>query len=287
MSGARVEQLLVAVGDNVTAGQVVAILDSHRSRTAALYQSRAMIAVSRAKVALIKAGPKREDVKAQEAVIRRLEAELVATEHDYERGKGLIRRNALSREDYDARRSKYEQSRASLEEARAKLEAMQVIRPVDVQGAEAELAQAEAGLVVAQEDVRNTEVRCPISGQVLRIRTRAGERIGDQGILDVGNTRVMQVVAEVYEEDVAKVRLGQQAKVRVPTLGAEFRLSGAVVSKNLVVARQDIFKNDPVADIDSRVVEVRIRLSPEAGALVQGLSNARAEVVIDVSGGSP
>ena len=106
--------------------------------------------------------------------------------------------------------------------------------------------------------------------------------MGDQGILDVGNTNVMQVVAEIYEEDVGKVSIGQTAKVRVPTLGVD--LSGTVVSKDLIVSRKVIFSNDPVADIDARVVEVRIRLSAANGARVAGLSNARVEVVIDLSG---
>ena len=36
MSGARVERLLVAVGDHVAAGQTVAILDTYRGRAASL-----------------------------------------------------------------------------------------------------------------------------------------------------------------------------------------------------------------------------------------------------------
>ena len=102
--------------------------------------------------------------------------------------------------------------------------------------------------------------------------------------MEVGNIEVMHVVAEVYEEDVARVRIGQAARVRVPSLGAE--LSGQVVRKDLVVGRKVIFNNDPVSDTDARVVEVRIRLAPEDGSRVAGLSNARAEVVINVNGGA-
>ena len=60
-------------------------------------------------------------------------------------------------------------------------------------------------------------------------------------------------------------------------------LSGLVVSKDLIVSRKVIFSNDPVADIDARVVEVRIRLSVKDGAKVAGLSYAGVDVVIDVS----
>ena len=92
----------------------------------------------------------------------------------------------------------------------------------------------------------------------------------------------MHAVAEVYEQDVGKVSVGQKAKVRVPTLGAD--LTGEVVRKDLVVSRKVVFSNDPVADIDARVVEVRIELSSEDSRKVAGLSNARCEVVIDVGG---
>jgi HlyD family secretion protein len=282
MTGARVDLLLVGVGDDVKAGQVIAILDTQRSRAATVLEAKTKVEVARARLAQVKAGPKPEDVRAQEAVIRRSEADFVAAQEDFERGSRLAGSNAIAQEDFTARRSKFEQARAILEQGKAQLEVIKAIRQVDVKAAEAEVSQAEASLAVAQEDLRSTEVQSPLSGRVLCIRTRPGERVGDQGILNVGNTSAMQVVAEVYEEDVGKVRIGQMATVRVPTLGVD--LSGVVVGKDLMVSRKILFSNDPVADIDARVVEVRIRLSAEDGAKVAGLSNARADVVIDVSG---
>ncbi|MBX3440663.1 MAG: efflux RND transporter periplasmic adaptor subunit, partial [Planctomycetaceae bacterium] len=256
-------------------------------RAASIRQFQALIAVAQAKLALIKAGPKQEDIRAQEAVIRHKEADLADAESNHQRAQQLFAKNALSKEEFDTRGMRLNQSRASLEQEQARLEAMKAIRPEDVQGAEAELAQAEASLAIAEEALRNTEVRSPISGQVLRIHARAGERIGDDGLMDVGNIREMHVVAEIYEADIGKVRIGQSAKVRIPTLGEEVWLQGEVVTKDLVVARQDLFDNDPVADIDSRIIEVRIGLSSEDSAKVAGLSNARAEVVIDVRGEAP
>jgi HlyD family secretion protein len=164
---------------------------------------------------------------------------------------------------------------------------MKIVRPEDVAVASADLAQAEANLTIAEEDLRNTEVRSPISGRILKIRARSGERVGEEGLLDIGDTSVMYVVAEIYEADVADVELGQIAKVRLPTRNSTGWLKGEVVGKDLEIARQDVFDNDPVADIDSRVVEVRIRLTPEDGAKVAGLSNARAEVVINLDEATP
>jgi HlyD family secretion protein len=281
-AGARVHKILVTVGDVVKAGQSVAILDTQRSRAATVLEARAKVEVARAKLAQVQAGPKRQEVRAQQAVIRRTEADLAAAQEEFERATRLINIKAVSREEFTLSRQKLAQAQATLEQNQAQLDSLKTIRQVDVKAVEAEVLQAEASLGVAQEDLQLTQVRSPLSGRVLRIRVRPGERVGDQGILDVGNTDVMHVVAEIYEEDVAKVSIGQAAKVRVPTLGMD--LSGAVVSKDLIVSRKAVFSNDPVADIDARVVEARIRLSAADGAKVAGLSNARVNVVIDVSG---
>jgi HlyD family secretion protein len=281
--GGRVDRLLVAVGDRVEAGQVVAVLDTYLRRAAAVGEARAKVEVARAKRLQVQAGPKPEDVRSQEALIDRYQAEFRAAEKDLGRASLLWKKSASSRQEFDDQNLKYEQARESLNQAKAQLAAMKAVRPVDVQVAEAELTQAEASLAVARADRDATEVRSPTSGRVLRIHVWPGERVGEPGILEVGNIDVMNAVAEVYEEDVSKVHLGQAAQVRVPSLGAA--LSGKVVCKDLVVSRKILFNNDPVADTDARVVEVRIRLAPEDSPKVAGLSNARVEVLVDVNGG--
>ena len=134
-----------------------------------------------------------------------------------------------------------------------------------------------------EADLQAAEVRSPITGRVLRIQARPGERVGDKGILEVGNTDVMYAVAEVYEEDVGKVHAGQAAKVRVPTLGV--RLSGEVVTEGpgrRPQGRSSTTTRWPIpTPASSRSASAS---SPQDSPKVAGLSNARAEVVIDVSG---
>src|SRR5271165_1648026 len=74
--GGRVDKLLVDVGNRVQAGQVVAILDPYRRREAAVMQAQAQVGVAQAKLAQVLAGPKPEDVQAQEALVSRSEAEV-------------------------------------------------------------------------------------------------------------------------------------------------------------------------------------------------------------------
>ena len=48
LAGARVEQLFVDVGDEIKAGQVVAILDTNLSRAAAVLEAKAKVEVAKA-----------------------------------------------------------------------------------------------------------------------------------------------------------------------------------------------------------------------------------------------
>ena len=163
--GGRVDRLLVDVGAWVKAGQVVAILDPYRRREAAVLQAQAQVGVAGAKLAQVKAGPKPEDVHAQEALISRSGAEVRAAERDLGRSSILLKRAAGSRQDLDDQALKYEQSRDSLDQAKAQLDAMKAIRPADVKVAEAELIHAEAGLALARA-----------AGSINRLDFRLGER---------------------------------------------------------------------------------------------------------------
>jgi HlyD family secretion protein len=277
--GARVESLLVQEGDEVTAGQPVAILATSARREAALRESQARLEVARARLEQVKQGSERNDIRAQESVVRRLEFDLDNTRRQFHRIDGLFKRGASTDEERDNSEWKLRQNESLLDQSRAQLDRLKVVRPADLLVAEAEVAQARAAVRVAEEDLAATKVSSPFGGVVLRIHTRPGQRIAEEGIVDLGATQEMHAVAEVYEEDIGRVRTGMKATVRVP--GLDWQGKGEVISMSRVVSRKVIFSNDPVADTDARVVETRIRLQPDDSKKVNLLSNARVEVVID------
>jgi len=150
--------------------------------------------------------------------------------------------------------------------ADAELEAARLARDV----ARASLARAEA-------DLELSRVRSPLDGQVLEIHAREGERVGPEGILELGDTSAMFVVAEVYETEIGRIREGQRATIRSPALPAA--LEGVVERIGLKIGKKDVLGTDPVADADARVVEVEVRLQdPEPAAR---LTNLRVDVVFE------
>jgi HlyD family secretion protein len=73
LDGDRIAQLLVKQGDNIKAGQVVAILDSRDKLQDALSQAQEQVKMAQAKLAQVKAGAKSGEIFAQKATIERLQ----------------------------------------------------------------------------------------------------------------------------------------------------------------------------------------------------------------------
>ena len=89
----------------------------------------------------------------------------------------------------------------------------------------------------------------------------------------------MYAVAEVFEADVHRVQIGQTVELTVRTTNQT--LHGVVESIGLQIGKRNILDTDPVADLDSRVVEVRVRLHEADSRTVAALTNLRVDVRID------
>jgi len=137
---------------------------------------------------------------------------------------------------------------------------------------------AVADLRLARAELARVEVRAPIAGRVLSVHARAGERVGSDGILDLGETGAMYAVAEVYEADVGAVALGAAAEVSSTALPRP--LHGVVEDIALRVRKQDVLGTDPAARTDARVVEVEVRLDEADVALAAGYTHLQVEVAI-------
>lgn len=256
----------------------------------------------------------------QSAAVRRLEAELANAQSEYRRYEALYQEGAESASRYDSKRLSVETLFRQLQEARAELnrldrtgrqevqEAAAVlsrveragqqqwqeakstlssvaeVRTVDVRTALAEVAAARAARDRAAAALERAYLRAPSDGQILKIHARAGEKIGDDGLLDLAQTDRMVAVAEVYQTDVGLVRVGQPATVVGQAIQGSLR--GTVAQVGLQVLRQNVFSNQPGENLDRRVVEVRILLDPASTARVRSFTNLQVEVSIETGTGN-
>lgn len=177
------------------------------------------------------------------------------------------------------------QNKDTLEEqiigAEATLDSAGEVREVDVIKAQAGVNKAIAALRQAEEDLELTNVKAPTDGQIIKINAYPGEIVGDEGVVEFAQTKSMMVMAEVYESDIGKVKVGQTATVQSETGAFEGELTGKVGQIGLKIGKQDVLSTDPAADVDSRVVEVKIYLDAQTSSLVSSLTNSKAIIKIN------
>ncbi|BAS54415.1 secretion protein HlyD [Leptolyngbya boryana NIES-2135] len=316
--GSRIAELRVKLGDRVRKGQIIAVLDTHDRALAALTQAQKRVGIAQAKLAQVEAGAKRgeisaqqatidrtevqlrEDVAAKDAAIAKLEAEVKNAELEFQRYEFLEKQGAISTSLKDGKRLTLDVSRQQLAEAKANrrqaaetiakqvkeaeatLDRIAEVRPVDIEAAQAEVQSAIAAVQQTQAELDLTVVRAPRDGQILKVHTWEGEIIDSKnGIVSIGQTDVMYAVAEVYETDLPKIRVGQAATMTSVSGGKLARsLKGKVDEIGLEVAKKDVLNTDPAASIDARVVEVKVRLDPEDSQSVAGLTNMKLQIAI-------
>ncbi|MGC8451841.1 HlyD family efflux transporter periplasmic adaptor subunit [Cylindrospermopsis raciborskii LB2897] len=315
--GIRIAKLLVKKGDKIRQGQLIAFLDSYSLNLAALEKAKRQVEVAKANLEKVEAGAKQGDIyaqkatigrleaelrgetSAQKAIIARLQAELNNAQRENQRYEDLYENGAVSASNAESkrlRRDTLEQQineakaalnrtqqtlQKQLNEAQARLNSIVEIRPTDLQLAKADLASAKASVTQVQAELDLSIIRSPIDGQVLKINAWPGEIISSQGIAELGRTQQMYVVAEVYETDVKKVKLGQSVDITADAFSG--KIQGTVTDIGLQVNQQNIFNNHPGADTDNKIVDVKIRINnPKDNQRVADLTNLQVQVWINM-----
>lgn len=254
------------------------------------------------------------DRTAQQATIAKLKAELNNAQAEYDRYRDLANNGAISKSLLDSKRLLVEtasqqvneanavlvrldqtaerqrsESQAAIErtrstgstqveEAKANLDRIGEVRPVDIQLAQAEVNNAIALLKKAETELDRAYIRAPMNGQILKIHTRPGEKQNTKGIAELAQTDSMIAIAEVYQTDIAKVQPKQTAVITSQGFSGE--LKGEVFYIDRQVNQQKVFSNQPGENLDRRIIEVKIRLTPEGSRQVSGLTNLQVQAVI-------
>lgn len=311
----RIEELLVEEGDRVEAGEIIATLDNRDRLQAALQQAEERVRVARAQLAQVQAGAKTGELEAQRAEIARLqadragnlaaqrseiarlEAEVENARVEYGRYESLYRQGGVSASERDAKYLTYTTAREQLQrareelarietttqqqiqQARATLDRIAEVRPVDIEAAKAEVQSAIAAVAEAETNLEQAMVRSFRAGQIVEIHVRPGEKIGDEGVATLGEIQQMMAIAEVYQNDIQKIAVGQPATITSPAINDT--LEGTIERIGLQVQQQQVINEDPAANIDAKVVEVGVRLDEASSQKVAKLTNLQVIVTVE------
>jgi HlyD family secretion protein len=252
-----VSRILVKDGEQVIKGQPVAILESAASLEQAVRQSEAAIATAERRLT------------SQDSVISKYRAQLSQAEVELRRYSGLYASGASSAEERDRRQTLASTARANLDQALA-----------DRATLAAELGEKRADLARNRSELAKATILAPFSGTVFKVYAHPGDKVGDDGILDIGDSSRMGVIAEVYQTDRPGIALGQKAVISAEGFPGK-QMNGTVVEIARQVSRQTVFTGEAGENLDRRVVEVKIGLGPEATAVASYINYLQVNVLFE------
>ncbi len=137
------------------------------------------------------------------ARLAQVEAQLIQAELAYNRSKKLFDENTISQADFEQAESQYKMAMA------------------EKQSAEYSVKSSEASLKEANENLVKTTVYSPMTGTISSLLVELGERVVGANmmtgteVLRVADLNRMEVMVEVNENDIIRVKLGDTAVVEV------------------------------------------------------------------------
>lgn len=306
-------KLFVTEGTQVESGQILAELDVYEIRKAERNYAASQLAEARQTLAAeqrlgaarvteanTEAGqidqPQIQAIEAQAAQIRSLQARLALAETDLARFQNLFSQGAITQQDLDRQQTQVDELTSDIANAQATKAQLQIARDTALANAAAQvsiaesslnLASVESGVETAQQNLaladamlNRTVIKAPAAGQILEIHVRPGEAVSSNRLLSMGNTDEMYVVAEVYETDVGLVKPGQKATITSRNNAFSGELNGTVETVGLQIFKNDVLDDDPAANADARIVEVRIAVDQDQ--VIAMLTNLQVDVLIDI-----
>ncbi len=283
---ARVASLRVVEGDRVEEGAVLAVLDSERTLLAAVDTAQAQLAAREATLAQVKISVQASRAEAR-ATLARAETAYQNTIREFERVETLRQRGFAAEQNFDQRRAARDEAAREVERAQAVLSRYgsgDLDAQADVQVAERNVGTAKADVARAVADLDKAYVRAPVTGTVLTIHARPGEKPGTQGLMNLGNIEQMTVEVEIYQAQIGRVALGNAVEVTAEAL--PHPLKGRVTRIGLEVGRQTVVDASPAANTDARVVKVMVTLEPNSSRRARHLTNLQVTARIG-TGGEP
>jgi len=242
---ARVERVLVDMGDSVREGQALVQLDGTELRYE-LDRQRAIVRQVRAQLGIGPGDPLPRD-PAQVAFVQRAAADLYEAEQRFHRAEQLFRDKLISQQDLDQASARFQGARAAHDLAVQQVEQLK-----------AQLQSSEAARKLAEKKLADTEIRAPFPGSIKERRVSPGEFLKVQSpVMVIVRTDQLRARLAVPEKWASTVKTGAMIEVQVEAYPGE-AFQGKLVRINPAVLQ------------DSRTFDVEALLPNPARKLKPG-----------------
>jgi membrane fusion protein, heavy metal efflux system len=265
--GGRVERVLVATGDNVTAGTILAVISSPQiaQMHGKLHEAETQLALAQRNLQRVNKAENRSAVLQAKARLDEAEATLRRTRRLIELGVGAGKDLIAAETSYRTAKADYDfQSNISLNRELQEAQAAVETSRVDVAHIRDEMRALGAPVAEGEKDdhSRNTSLvslRAPVSGRVTERLVNSGAGIeAGKPLFTIANLSTVWVIANVPEANVQNIRVGTSAEIRSSVLGPN-AISGSVSFIN------------PQLNEETRTAQVRLEVANRGDQLKPGM----------------
>ncbi|MBI1493217.1 HlyD family efflux transporter periplasmic adaptor subunit [Halocynthiibacter styelae] len=278
---ARISEIFVAAGDQVTRGTILARLDNYDALQSAILLAEANLSVRVATLTQTRMAVQASSDEAQATLDQALAAADQARSEET-RIATLLDRNVATQATLDAAHSARVQADQAVTRAAATLARFTSIdlnSQPDVIVASRNVDAAQADLMRVENDISRAQVLAPIDGTILDIHVTAGERPPASGLIEMGDIRQMMAEVEIYQDRVGEVQIGQPVQLISSALPRALR--GKVETIGRMVGRQGLISSDAAANTDARVVQITVALDEASSEMASYFVNLEAVARID------
>jgi HlyD family secretion protein len=204
-----VQKVLVKEGARVTTGQLLLVLDDARARSElAVAQTRLKAAQSGYSNLL--AGGNQQQVLSRQADLQKAATERDTSQRQLSSLERLQQRGAASSDEVGAGRDRLTRAQSDL----TQFQSQKRYSPQEQERSQSEIADAKAAVALAEEILRNSNIRAPFDGTVYFLPARAGAfvNIGDLLLMEADLSQ-LQVRAFVDEPEIGRLAIGQSVKI--------------------------------------------------------------------------
>lgn len=211
--------LNVKVGDSVKAGDVLAALDSSKLY-AQVSQAQATYSANLEKANRL--SPSGEEIIVKQRAVDATRSALTSEQSIYA---DIVAKNGVGSSQELAEAAKLHKAETDVTTAEAQL----ALTSATYKDAQYTASASYSNLQAARSAVYDTEITAPIDGVVVSINGLVGQTVGGQssgtttGFITIARLDNLSIVSALDEEDVAKIKVGQQTEADITALGVTLK----------------------------------------------------------------
>jgi HlyD family secretion protein len=262
----RIRDILVNEGDFITAGQVLAQMDTAtleaQLRQAEAQKQQAVVSIDTAQHQVVQRKAERE--AARSSVAQR-EAERDAAQRQFARSQELASRGTTSQQVLDTDRARFESANAAVSAAQAQVAASDAAigtAEAQVINAQASVAAAAATIQSIQAEINDSTLRSPRDGRVQFRVAQPGEVLGAGGrVLNMIDLSDVSMTFFLPTAAAGRVRIGSE--VRLVLDAAPQYVIPAQASFVAAVAQFTPRTVETASERERLMFRIRARISPD------------------------